>query len=114
MAGGGGGSRNFGKPGSGGGGAGGSGGVDCSKIRFEVLLQSPKPPASKLKVGDRLSIEAKESTSVVAINSSGQVVGAILHSSLLDLINCLAGGTKYNATVLEIDDGAIKVRVCAE
>jgi hypothetical protein len=103
---------------SGGGGdrapSGGDSGVDCHNFRFEATISSPQPTAvANLHVDEVLTvgIEQQGTNRMVAVRrSNGDLVGS-LTDHLRELIRCIQEGVDYEAVVITIQGGAVRVRV---
>lgn len=105
---------------SGGGGGGGPGGgfepnavqTPCGELRFRTSVSSPQPAASTLAVGDILGVvlETEPRPVVRLVDSASKVVGSVV-GHLPDLLRCIQEGLSYEAEVLEINGGQIKVQI---
>lgn len=104
--------------GSGGGGGGSTPDdiVDCASISFKTILNSPNSSViAQLKPSDILKLKLKSPTGpLVAITKEGKEAGSITSAMLARLIECITGGHKYIAKVIEIDGGKCEVHVSAE
>ena len=104
-------------------GSGGSGGggfdsshEDCAALAFDTQLSSPKQAVvALLKVDDDLMVETQTvgSTTVVVALHQGKVAGGIASPLIQRLRECIASGTSYIATVMEVNGGQVRVRVKA-
>ncbi len=86
--------------------------INCKDLNFETNLASPvESVVVQLHEGAELDVAltAGEPQRVI-VRFNGLEAGGIV-GSLPDLIRCLQLGNKYTATVQEIDDGAIRVKV---
>jgi hypothetical protein len=94
----------------------GDSGVDCRELRFETTVSSPQPAAvANLQADEVLTIgiEQQATNRMVAVrDSNGDLVGS-LTDHLRELIRCIQEGVDYEATVLSIQGGAVRVRVQA-
>ncbi|MCW5660095.1 MAG: hypothetical protein KIT60_20525 [Burkholderiaceae bacterium] len=104
--------------GSSGGGGGGGGVADtqasCSDLKFSILVSSPKPAAvAALKVGDVLDIDVVQlgAQVVVRVLKNGTLVGGLAGPEATRLRNCIADGHDYQAEVLSITSGQVRVEV---
>lgn len=105
---------------SGSSGGGGGGGWDspptaCDLLDISTQLSSPKASViANLAVGDVLDValHAGAATAVVVLHN-GQVAGGLASPDVQRLRECLEGGAQYSATVREINDAQVKVRVRA-
>lgn len=85
----------------------------CDKLRFETTLASPNPGAIKeLKVGDTLSvsIETSNGKKILAVLKGKTIVGTITEK-VAELIRCIQEGNTFEAKILSISGGAIKVEI---
>jgi len=100
--------------GGGGGGGGGTGGpTPCSDLKFETSLSSPQSAVvSTINVGDILDVVAKSATGpALAKTESEEVAGSITAGQLLRLLECLAEGNPFEAEVLGVSGGDVRVEV---
>ena len=102
---------------SGSGGGGGSGGeivMKCETISFNTDINSPQGSVLEgLEIQDKLSVKLSNNTVVVVRQDTDDILGSINWSSIAKLIECLTNGSEYVATVRDIQDGLIKVHICA-
>lgn len=103
---------------SGSGGGGGGGGSSypspCESLRFDAQLTSPQAAVvSTLKVGEVLMIALAnlKGQTVVQVLRSGQVAGGLTGPDAGRLRECLEDGHSYEATVLIVNGGQVRVRV---
>jgi len=100
--------------GGGGGGGGGGDGVDCSNLKFDVQLSSPQAAVVQtLLVGEVLQVRIAgvNGTQVLQVSKQGSAVGGLIGSFSAKLRECIIGGTVYDATVLTISGGQVRVHV---
>lgn len=102
--------------GSGGGGSGGGPGYSspCDSLRFDSQLSSPQAPVvATLSPGDVLLIAVTQMNGqvVVQVLSRGQPAGGLTGPEATQLRNCIEQGHNFNATVLQINGGQVRVRV---
>ncbi|MRV70626.1 hypothetical protein GJ700_02690 [Duganella sp. FT92W] len=100
------------------GGGGGGGGfedyVDCSRLMISTQLSSPKPDVvAKLKASDELQValDNQPGIKVVVALFNGQIAGGLASPETSRLRSCIEQGTNYNATVLDVTGGQVRVRV---
>jgi hypothetical protein len=101
------------------GGGGGGGGVpdtppSCNDLKFSILVSSPQPAAvAILKVGDVLSIDVAQRGGqvVVRVLHGGTLVGGLAGPDATRLRNCIEAGHGYQAEVLSINGGQVRVEV---
>lgn len=105
---------------SGGGGGGGPGGgfqprqerTPCDQLRFATSIASPQQAAGYLSVGDMLQVQLSSGAaqSIDLVGQSGNVVGSII-THIPDLLRCIQDGYSYEADVLSVNGGMIRVEV---
>lgn len=104
---------------SGSGGGGGGGGVPpnnspCETLRFEAQLTSPQPAVvATLRPGEVLDIVVASmgGLAVVQVLKAGQVAGGLTGPDATRLRNCVDQGHAYNASVVSVNGGQVRVRV---
>lgn len=102
--------------GSGGGGSGGGPGYSspCDTLRFDSQLSSPQAPVvATLSPGDVLLIAVAQMNGqvVVQVLRRGQPAGGLTGPEATQLRNCIEQGHNFNATVLQVNGGQVRVRV---
>ena len=104
------------------GGGGGGGGpsfpeqgdpVDCEELAFDATLSDPIPGVvDDLQEGDVLVVELRtEPRRISVVDENGREAGAIATQQWDRLLECLQLGNEYEADVLSVDGGAVRVRV---
>lgn len=85
----------------------------CAALRFETQLASPKAHVvAQLQVGNTLDIVFGPSGSQVVIALwNGAEAGGIVDPHLPQLRNCMNQNEQYQADVLSIAGGQVRVRV---
>lgn len=85
----------------------------CEALQFDTQLASPKAPVvGQLNVGDILDIAfATTGNQVVMALWNGAEAGSIVHSHLTQLRNCMTQGEQYQARVLQVSGGQVRLRV---
>ena len=105
---------------SGSSGGGGSGGgipetqSSCDNLKFSILVSSPQPmPVAALKVGDVLEIDVAQRGAqvVVRVLQNGTLVGGLAGPDATRLRNCIEDGHDYQAEVVSITGGQVRVEV---
>lgn len=107
-------SGSAGRSGSGGGFA--SDNDDCASLRFETQLSSPVAAVvSSLKKGNVLQVQAVAAgTSTVAVVfHDGRKAGGLASPRVTLLLECMAKGAAYEAEVLSVVSGQVRVAVRA-
>ncbi len=96
------------------GGGGGGGTVACELLVQETQLSSPKANVIQgLKVGEVLQVEVKKEGDLrlVQVMRKGQLAGGLTSPEVGQLRECLFKGFEYDATVIAVSDGQVRVRV---
>lgn len=102
---------------SGGGGEGGGATDNHCAITEKTILNSPNPAVvPTLTVGNILSVELETTPRkrVVVKDAAGQIAGAVTSARLLDIIQCLESGFKFEVEVLIISGGRIELELRPE
>lgn len=79
--------------------------IACESLRFRTSVIGPDLSIlSALTVGDVLSVvlNQQHQSSINLVTSQGQILGSILPSELGRLIQCINGGTNYEAKIQDI------------
>lgn len=102
--------------GSGGGGYGGGSENDspCESLRFDANVTSPKPSVvATLSIGAVLTIVVAKMKDVVVLQvlAGGLVVGGLTAPEAARLRTCIDQGHTYQAKVVSLDGGQVRVRV---
>jgi len=87
---------------------------DCGSLLVETQLSSPKEEAVEaVKPGQILDVELQQigAMTVVVVMHQGQLVGGIAAPQVQKLRECISQGFKYEATVINKNDGQVRVRV---
>jgi hypothetical protein len=98
-----------------GGGGGGGGRTPCDQLSFEASLASPSPAviaglAINASLDVRLQQQPGGALAVVAIAPGGAAAGAIA-TRVPELLRCLQAGNFYQAVVLSVAGGSVRVRI---
>lgn len=103
---------------SGSGGGGGGGVPDprspCGELKFTILVSGPQPVAvAALKPGDVLIIDVAQQGAqmVVRVLRNGALVGGLVGPDATRLRNCIENGHSYQAKVLSINGGQVRLEV---
>lgn len=85
----------------------------CATLQFDTQLASPKAPVvAQLSVNDILDITfAPTGHQIVIALWNGLEAGGIVDPYLNQLRNCMAQGEQYQARVLQINGGQVRLRV---
>lgn len=85
----------------------------CETLQFDTQLASPKAPViAQLSVNNILDITfAQAGHQVVIALWNGAEAGGIVDPRLNQLRNCMTQGEQYQARVLQITGGQVRLRV---
>lgn len=86
----------------------------CDTLRFDSQLSSPQAPVvATLSLGDVLPITVVQMKGqvVVQVLHNGQPAGGLTGPEATQLRNCIQQGHDFNATVLQVNGGQVRVRV---
>lgn len=92
---------------------GGTGGVDCSQLRFNTYISSPKPTVlPQLNPGTILHVDVYKlgATETVAVFLNGTLAGGIVDQSAR-LFQCITSGFMFKATVVSKNGAQIAIRI---
>lgn len=94
-----------------------TGGTDnCSRLVIETQLGSPKPDVVKLlNIGEMLDVGVHTASgmAVVVVFRGSDIVGGVASTQLAILRACLEKGVEYQAEVMAINQGQVRVRIRA-
>lgn len=77
-------------------------------------LASVNVDVSKItQVRDVLPVEAQSADGPVVVLKNGNLLGTVLSSHLVQLLNCMNEGTEYEAEVLKIEGAICQVKISA-
>ncbi|MGV5280827.1 hypothetical protein ACV4WP_28220 [Pseudomonas aeruginosa] len=87
--------------------------TSCATLQFDTQLASPKPQVVvQIKVNDILDIAfAPIGNQVVCALWQGHEAGGIVDPHLNQLRSCMNQGEQYQARVLQVSGGQVRVRV---
>lgn len=68
---------------------------------------------NKIQVGDKLPVEAQSLDGPVVVMKDFDILGTVLSSHLIRLLNCMNEGTEYKAEVVKIEDAICQVKIFA-
>lgn len=101
-------------------GSGGGGGifidaqVSCEALIIHTQLSSPVPAVvDSLEKDDVLTVEVEQSggTQFVVARHKGVEAGGLASAQIIRLIECINQGTVYQAKVIAVNGGQVKVKV---
>lgn len=85
----------------------------CDKLEFDAPIMSPEPAVvQSLKIGDILLVALQRELpggTIVVLNGNSVAGSIIEHVS--ELVRCIQDGHSYEAKVLSIRGGDVRVRV---
>lgn len=89
--------------------------VTCERLFIDTQLSSPRADVvSQLHAGDRLEVALDTGRrDIVVVLHRGVLAGGLAAPNLSRLRDCLNGGTVYEAEVVEVNGGQIRVHVKA-
>ncbi|CAG0977580.1 hypothetical protein ANRL2_02157 [Anaerolineae bacterium] len=98
-----------------GGGAGGGGETNaCASLDFVTFLQSPKRGVvEKLSEGDRLTLVPTNGGPPLQVMTNGGDIAGSIVSNVSLILGCIGKGYVYVADVVNIQSGAVELRVHA-
>lgn len=88
--------------------------IACSDLKFEAQIASPDPSVvTTLAKGDLLvlTVSSGAGTQSVQAYKDSTLVGSLLANLVARLRECMLAGTDYQATVLSVNGGQVKVFV---
>lgn len=100
-----------------GGGGGGGGGRDygpCEELKFDAQLTSPQPMVVQtLSAGEILQVNIVnlKGQQILQVLKNGEPVGGLIGGDAGRLRECILAGHDFNATVLTINGGQVRVHV---
>ena len=90
------------------------GGDYCQNLVIRTNLSTVNADVlNTTTVGDVLPSVAESVDGPIRVMKDNHVLGTVLSSLLLELLNCINGGTEYKATVEKIDNAICQVRIAA-
>ena len=88
--------------------------IQCDSLVINTQLSSPKADVvARLNTGDELAVvlETYPGTKVVVAKLNNDIAGGLTAPETARLRTCIEQGTSYNATVLDVNGGQVRVRV---
>ncbi len=86
----------------------------CLNLVIVTNLASVNVDVSKItQVRDVLPVEAQSADGPVVVLKNGNLLGTVLSSHLVQLLNCMNEGTEYEAEVLKIEGAICQVKISA-
>jgi hypothetical protein len=87
---------------------------DCAIIESTVVNSPQATVVAQVKVGMRLSVTTQQQggrTLLIAVTSTGAVVGSLTPRRLSDLLACIEQGNTYVAAVTSRNGGEVGVEI---
>ena len=88
--------------------------IACEVLGFEAQITSPQPAVvANLEPGEVLDIIVARMRDqvVVQVHRAGELVGGLTGPDAGRLRSCVNEGHRYNATVIRVNAGQVRVRV---
>jgi len=88
--------------------------TNCEELVIVTQISSPKQNVvEKLHVGDILEIKliSENDLSIVTVIHKDEVVGGVVHLDVAQLRKCLNDGFLFNAEIITIDEGQVRIRI---
>lgn len=79
--------------------------TNLASVEMEVL--------KSVNVGDFLPVIAQSVDGPVVLIKDGAILGTVLSSRLVQLLNCMNNGTEYEAEVIKIEEAICQVKISA-
>lgn len=100
-------------------GSGGGGYIPPQRTKFDCYTSIIVTTVSSLnvkilekrKVGDILKVVLGRNESLLLEDGDGEILGAILHLSTPDIIDCIKNGASYKAEIISINSPACRVQI---
>lgn len=65
----------------------------------------------KVEEGEVLPVDTQGADGPVVVMKDNDILGTVLSSKLVKLLNCMNGGTEYEAEVQKIEDAVCQVKI---
>lgn len=86
----------------------------CSNLVIITNLASVNVDVlNKTQAGDKLPVGTQSADGPVVVMKDYNVLGTVLSSLLVQLLNCMNYGTEYEAEILKIEDAICQVKISA-
>lgn len=79
--------------------------TNLASVNAEVL--------KKTGIGEVLPVSSQSVDGPVVVVKDDEILGTVLSSKLVQLLNCMNGGTEYEAEVLKIEEAICQVKISA-
>lgn len=91
----------------------GKGDVCLNLVIITNLATVDTAVLAKTQEKEVLPVEAQTADGPVVVVKNEEVLGTVLSSHLVQLLNCMNGGTEYEAEILKIDGAICQVKIRA-
>lgn len=91
----------------------GKGDVCLNLVIITNLATVDTAVLAKTQEKEVLPVEAQTADGPVVVMKDEEVLGTVLSSHLVQLLNCMNGGAEYEAEILKIDGGICQVKIRA-
>ena len=86
----------------------------CQNLVINTNLASVNVDVlNKIYKGEVLPVTAQSADGPVVVMKDDEILGTVLSSKLVQLLNCMNGGTEYEAEVVKIEEGLCQVKISA-
>lgn len=86
----------------------------CQSLVIITNLASVNAGAlKKTQEGEILPVSAQSADGPVVVMKDDEILGTVLSRKLVQLLNCMNGGTEYEAEVLKIEVAICQVKISA-
>lgn len=82
-------------------------------VIFTNLASLDAEVLKNVNTGDVLPVETQSADGPVVVMKDNEVLGTVLSGKLVQLLNCMNGGTEYEAEVIKIEDAVCQVKISA-
>lgn len=89
-------------------------GEACENLVITTNLASVDADVlQKVEEGEVLPVDAQGADGPVVVMKDSRILGTVLSSKLMQLLNCMNGGTEYEAVVQKLKDAVCQVKISA-
>ncbi len=68
---------------------------------------------NKIHKGEVLPVTSQSADGPVVVMKDDEILGTVLSSKLVQLLNCMNGGTEYESEVIKIEEAICQVKISA-
>jgi hypothetical protein len=88
--------------------------VSCENLVISTLVSSPvKAVLDLITIGAILTVSPASTFGPIDVYYEDKRLGSIITKEEIQLLNCINGGTKYEAKVLTIDGAICRIKIYA-